>query len=271
MNAFHIQRWLTAFIAVPSLFLLIYFGNEAVFSFLIALVIFFAAWEYEKIIHGSEPLKRRWEFFCIVLVIPLMTHYGGLEHLYAVLSLLIICLILCDLFRIRNRKEGPDISLLTKYLFGIWYIPVFISYFILIRRFENGVLWIFFILILAFSGDVAAFYSGKFLGKTKLMPSVSPNKTVAGVIGLVAGSMAACLVFACLFMPNLWLPHVLAMSFLGGVTGQLGDLFESEIKRTGGVKDSGTALPGHGGILDRMDCLLFIAPVIYYYKTYIIN
>ena len=126
-------------------------------------------------------------------------------------------------------------------------------------------------MLLAFSGDAAAFYTGKLFGKTKLMPSVSPNKTVAGVVGLVLGSVTACLVFGYYFLPNISVLHVLAMSFLGSIIGQLGDLFESEIKRAGGIKDSGHILPGHGGILDRIDCLLFIAPFIYYYYVFIVG
>lgn len=271
MNASHIHRWLTAIVAVPCLFLLIYFGSELIFSLLIVFVIGFAVWEYEKIIQGKKTMRRRWEFLLASLIVPLLTYQRDLGHLYVIMGLLTIILILCDLFRIRKEQGDPDIGLLAKYVLGILYIPVLMSYFILIRGFENGVLWIFFILLLAFSGDVAAYYTGKSLGKTKLMPSVSPNKTVEGVIGLVLGSMAACLVFSYYLFPELSVLHVLGMSFLGSVIGQLGDLFESEIKRGGGIKDSGNLLPGHGGILDRIDCLLFIGPFIYYYHVYIIN
>jgi phosphatidate cytidylyltransferase len=156
-------------------------------------------------------------------------------------------------------------------MLGMMYIPVLLSFFILIRELENGVLWIYFILLLAFSGDAAAFYTGKVFGKTKLLPSISPNKTVEGVIGLVLGSMAVCFIFSYIFFPDLPVYHVLVMSFLGSIIGQLGDLFESEIKRGGGIKDSGRILPGHGGILDRIDCLLFIAPFIFSYQVYIIK
>lgn len=191
--------------------------------------------------------------------------------MYVCTGLLIISLILCDLFRIRKYDGNPDIGLLAKYILGLMYIPVFMSYFMMIREWKEGIFWIFFILLLAFSGDVAAFYTGKSLGKTKLIPSISPNKTVEGVFGLVLGSMAACSVFCYYFFPAISVFHILVIAFLGSIIGQLGDLFESEIKRGGGMKDSGNLLPGHGGILDRIDCLLFIAPFVYYYKLYIIR
>jgi phosphatidate cytidylyltransferase len=271
MKASHIHRWLTAVIAVPGLFMLIYLGSPPIFSLLIGAVIVLAAWEYENMINVKKTVPRRWEFLFSALMIPLLTYHRDLGFLYVCTGLLTITLILCDLFRIRKYRESPDIGLLAKYILGLIYIPVLMSYFILIRGLETGTLWIFFILLLAFSGDVAAFYTGKFLGKTKLMPAISPNKTIEGVIGLVLGSMAACFTFCYFFFPALSVFHVLVIAFLGSIIGQLGDLFESEIKRGAGIKDSGSLLPGHGGILDRIDCLLFIAPFVYYYKVYIIS
>lgn len=271
MNASHLHRWLTAVVAVPCLLGIIYLGSELLFAILIGLVVCVAVWEYEKIIHGRTKVTRRWEFLLTALIIPSITYQRDFSLLFIIIALLAIFMILCDLFRIRKNQGHPDIGLIAKYILGMIYIPILMSYFILIRGFAQGSLWIIFILLLAFSGDVAAFYTGKTFGKTKLMPSISPNKTVAGVIGLVSGSVSACLIFGYYFFPNIPIYHVLAMSFLGSIIGQLGDLFESEIKRAGGIKDSGNILPGHGGILDRIDCLLFIVPFIYYYRIYIID
>ena len=145
------------------------------------------------------------------------------------------------------------------------------SHFILIRQESDGVRWIFFILVLAFSGDIAAYYVGKGLGRRKLLPEVSPGKTVEGTIGLVAGSIIACVLFRQWFFPTLSVLHAVILGLVGSVTGQLGDLCESALKRTAGVKDSGTLLPGHGGILDRLDCLMFITPFVYYYRVLVIQ
>jgi len=271
MNASHIHRWITAVVAVPVLFILIYMGPEPLFAVFIGVVILLASWEYEKIISVPGQTRHRGEFLLFGLMIALLAYFRDLEYLYVCTGLLSIALILCDLFRIRKYEQSPHIGLLSKYILGLIYIPVFMSYFILIRGFEAGATWIIFILVLAFSGDVAAFYTGRFFGKTKLLPAISPNKTVEGVIGLVIGSVVASVIFQQIFFPDLALVHILYIAFWGSIIGQLGDLFESEIKRGAGVKDSGNLLPGHGGILDRIDCLLFIGPVVYYYVAYIIN
>jgi len=271
MNASHIHRWITAVIAVPILFISIYKGSETLFAALIGIVIFLASWEYEKIISLPHRTRHRWEFLLFGLMIALLAYFRDLQYLYVCTGLFSIAMILCDLFRIRKSGQTPHIELLSKYILGLLYIPVLMSYFILIRGFEAGATWIIFILVLAFSGDIAAFYTGKTFGRTKLLPAVSPNKTVEGVIGLVIGSMVASVIFRQIFFPELPVVHILFISFWGSMIGQLGDLFESELKRGAGVKDSGGLLPGHGGILDRIDCLLFIGPVVYYYVAYIIN
>jgi phosphatidate cytidylyltransferase len=154
-------------------------------------------------------------------------------------------------------------------ILGILYIPLLMSHFILIRQTPSGSLWIFFILVLAFTGDIAAYYVGRALGKRKVLPEVSPGKTIEGTVGLVAGSIVGCLLFRQFFFPFVPLVHVVILGLVGSVIGQLGDLSESALKRSAGVKDSGTLLPGHGGILDRLDCLMFITPFVYYYRVLI--
>jgi phosphatidate cytidylyltransferase len=125
--------------------------------------------------------------------------------------------------------------------------------------------------VLAFAGDIAAYYVGRRLGRKKLLPEVSPGKTVEGVIGLVVGSIAGCLLFRHFFFPLLPVVHTVVLGLVGSVIGQLGDLCESALKRAAGVKDSGTLLPGHGGMLDRLDCLMFITPYVYYYQALVIK
>jgi phosphatidate cytidylyltransferase len=102
------------------------------------------------------------------------------------------------------------------------------------------------------------------------MPHVSPGKTVEGLLGLAVGSVVGCLVYRYFLLPEIPAGHIVMLGLAGGIIGQLGDLFESLIKRASGAKDSGEILPGHGGILDRLDCLLFIVPFVYYYRTYIL-
>ena len=151
------------------------------------------------------------------------------------------------------------------------YITFLMSYFVALRMMDKGALWIMFVLILAIIGDIAALYVGKYFGKHKLAPLVSPGKTVEGLAGLVLGSTVACLIFGYYLLPEIPLTHVAIIAFIGSIIGQLGDICESAIKRTYGLKDASSILPGHGGILDRLDCLLFIVPFVYYYRIFVIN
>jgi phosphatidate cytidylyltransferase len=144
-----------------------------------------------------------------------------------------------------------------------------LSHAVLLRGDPDGAAWIFFLLTLVFLGDIGAFYAGSYLGKHKLCPSVSPGKTVEGSVGGLAANIGIGTVFQFFFLPSLSWGTSILFFLCAGIAGQIGDLFESEFKRFSGVKDSGVILPGHGGILDRIDALLFAAPVAYFFKEYI--
>ena len=123
--------------------------------------------------------------------------------------------------------------------------------------------YVWIVLLSAFGTDIFAYLTGKSLGKHKLCPSISPNKTVEGSVGGVIGSVILCGLFSLLFMPTEFLT-CLVIGAAGGVFSQLGDLASSVMKRKIGIKDWGTLIPGHGGILDRVDSVLFVAPLVYF-------
>jgi len=120
---------------------------------------------------------------------------------------------------------------------------------------------------LFFSGDIGALYVGTFLGRHKLCPSVSPKKTIEGALGGLAANLMIGLTVKAFFLPSLSWGHAILLILLIGIAGQIGDLFESILKRTAGIKDSGGILPGHGGMLDRIDALLFAGPVAWIFKS----
>ena len=125
--------------------------------------------------------------------------------------------------------------------------------------------WTLLLLAVIWVGDTAALAAGKLIGKRKFAPVLSPNKTYEGFLaGLLAGTGAAAALQQLLF-PSLPLRHVIIASVLLGIFGQLGDLAESMLKRAAAIKDSSRLIPGHGGVLDRMDSLLFAFPVLYFY------
>jgi len=121
------------------------------------------------------------------------------------------------------------------------------------------------VLLVAWLADTGGYFAGRFLGKTKLYEAVSPKKTWAGAWGGIAGSVIGVAALKLIMASYLTWADVFLLAIPGGVLGQLGDLTESLIKRSVGVKDSGALLPGHGGLLDRIDAVLFIAPYVYAY------
>jgi len=131
----------------------------------------------------------------------------------------------------------------------------------------NGAYFIWFIFIGAWATDTFAYFIGRKFGKHKLIPEVSPNKTVEGSVAGLAAAILFTVVFGCLFFHTgmIYIVHYSVIGVISGIFSQLGDLTASSIKRFTRVKDYGNILPGHGGIMDRFDSILFIAPLIYFY------
>ena len=269
MDSSHIKRWITGIVVAPALFAAIYFGTEPVFTIIVMLLILGGVVEYNNMVFSKDSYWEKSEGLVIGILIPLAAFFGNIQLMFATVTFAVIAVFLLFLFRLKDHMF--DITVLTKVVFGFLYIPVMVSYFILARQFEDGIQWVFFIIILAFSGDISAYYVGKYMGKKKLMPSVSAGKTVEGTLGLIVGSIAGCIIFKLVFFRELPLIHAISLGFMGSILGQLGDLCESAIKRTFLIKDSGFLLPGHGGVLDRLDSLIFIIPFVYYYKVFVIQ
>jgi phosphatidate cytidylyltransferase len=155
---------------------------------------------------------------------------------------------------------------------GILYVGWLLGYLVALRGFEDGRNWIFLALFATFGSDTAAFFIGRALGRHPLAPRISPAKTWEGAVAGVAGAILVSLFF---ILPTpLTLSHhlnwaqAIVLGLLVSVFGQLGDLIESLLKRTVGVKDSGKLIPGHGGVLDRMDSIVFAGVVVYYFALW---
>jgi phosphatidate cytidylyltransferase len=188
-----------------------------------------------------------------------------------VLVVLALNLVVVGLISMFLFKSKPSIiNVIPKQVQGIVYIPLLLSFLVSIRRGPDGMIWIFLLLAIIFAGDISAFYVGSYLGRHKLNPAISPGKTIEGAIGGLAGNLLVGSIGKFFFLPALsWGPAVLFFLAVG-LSGQVGDLFESEFKRSSKIKDSGGILPGHGGFLDRIDALLFASPVAYLFKIYIL-
>ncbi len=174
-----------------------------------------------------------------------------------------------SLFSIRDiRQSAAEMALLWS---GIAYVPLLLSHLVLLRALPSGVEWVFLMLLIVMSGDTAAYYVGSNLGRRKLYPIVSPNKSIEGALGGLCGSLAGTFAAKFTFFPTLTVVDCVVTALAVGAIGQIGDLFESLLKRSFGVKDSGVIIPGHGGILDRLDSILFAAPALYYYASLIVT
>ena len=138
------------------------------------------------------------------------------------------------------------------------------AHLILLRHLPDGGIWLIVVSAVTAFSDSGAYFVGRAFGKHKLCPSISPNKTVQGAVGGVGAGLLGAILFAFILLPVVNWPFLVLSAILLGGVGIAGDLTESIVKRGTGTKDSGTCLAGHGGILDRVDSLLFAAPVLYY-------
>jgi phosphatidate cytidylyltransferase len=173
--------------------------------------------------------------------------------------MLLLILAFCASLRLTNLSEiAPQLAYT---FFGVFY--TFAPWRFAIDLRHDSVHLLFFALALNWVGDTAAYYAGRYFGRHKLAPRVSPAKTWEGAIASVLASLLFGLLYLGKYVSQLPLWSVAAMAILGNMAGQLGDLAESAIKRGAGMKDSGNLLPGHGGVLDRMDSSLFSLPAVY--------
>lgn len=264
-----IKRWLTGLIIVPLLLLVIGYGPVPLFAAVVILFTFGGVWEYNHMVFGDGFKMEKTEGLILSIIIPAFALTGNYQYMVAGLALSFMIVFMLFVLSIRDAKF--DVLSVVKVVFGMIYIPFLMSHFISLRMLDKGIQWIVFVLVLAFIGDTVALYVGKYFGKRKLAPAVSPGKTVEGLIGLICGSTAACVGFAYFFLPEIPLVKIAILALTGSIIGQMGDICESAFKRNYGIKDAGSILPGHGGILDRLDCLLFIVPYVYYYRIFVIR
>lgn len=269
----HLKRILTSIIAFPLLALLIIKGPVLLFNLFIGLVSLVALYEYYRIVFHDKPHAvfsgiSIWGALIGLLIIG-AAHFNSFQ---LIIGLVILNFIVAAVLSMPQYKNGPQIlNVVEKEIQAVIYIPLSLATIVLVRNDSSGVAWIFFILFIVFAGDVGAFYAGKFFGRHKLSPSISPGKTIEGSIGGMIFSVIVGYIFMRLFLPHLNTPVIFLLFIIVNISAQTGDLFESQLKRTGKIKDSGNILPGHGGILDRIDALLFAAPVAYFFKECVLT
>ncbi len=265
------KRVLTALVLIPIVLVLVFLGPKEIFVLVTATVAALAAWEFLGMadLAGAKPPRIP----ALLAIVALFAgNYEYPEQTSAILGVLgLILLVYCTFASPVDRVLADA----TSSVFCLFYCGLTLIALCSLREQANGPSLVTFVLCVVWAGDIAALYVGRAWGRHKLAPTLSPNKTWEGTVGSIAGSLA---VTGALLGLAAWLEtwnsawlsfpdetwYWLVLAALVNIAAQVGDLAESALKRSVGVKDSGSLLPGHGGVLDRIDALLLAAPVLWY-------
>ena len=258
----HLKRILSAVALLPAFLLLVQFGTPFHFFLLVTLAILIGLHEFYGMAkaggwHPLTPLGMG-----SGLALSCMEFLGApAPWLISALAGVVVLLLISLLVGGTERKEA--VSRVAIPLLGLIYVAGLLSFPALLRAMVLGRIYIFYLVFVTWAGDTGAFYVGSTMGKRLLCPSISPRKTVEGSVGGLICSVLASGLAKFWFWEELGTVECLALGLGLGVLGQAGDLCESMLKRSFGVKDTGRLIPGHGGVLDRVDSLLFTGPVLY--------
>jgi len=263
-------RIIVSLIAIPLIVLASYFGSYYFFIFTLAIGLI-SYNEFSGMIKKNIANANLWFGLLTVCVIITNQFYHTVDFI-PLLFILILLLLMIELF----RNKGSVVKNLGATFLGILYIGLFSSALIAIRElypndndlYIRGGYLIISILATIWVCDSAAFFSGTAFGKHKLFPRISPNKSLEGALFGFVFAILTMLLAKLVVLDFLSWTNVIVLGIIIGIIGQLGDLVESSIKRDSGVKDSSSIIPGHGGIFDRFDSLLFSAPAVWIYLKY---
>ncbi|MEN6519622.1 MAG: phosphatidate cytidylyltransferase [Armatimonadota bacterium] len=267
-----LTRLITIVIAVPIVATLVFWPGGMPFAGLAGAAAVLALFEFYRAVRkgGAHP-----HFLPGLAAGLVILYFGGNSYTESqnVIVPVFTALILLSLaLELKNEPRAPFINVGVTVL-GVCYVFLLLMHFIWLRNIhgtgptgsEWGAWLVMFALIATWALDTGAYLVGRFFGKTKIAPSISPGKTIEGSIGgFVFAIIAASIVAAIIGIPLL---HGLILGALIGITGQIGDFVGSALKREVGIKDFGALLPGHGGVLDRIDSLLYTGPVVFWYIT----
>jgi phosphatidate cytidylyltransferase len=260
------RRVYTVLLAAPLLYAAIRYLPPIAFTCLAAVAGCLSLYELYRLCLQPSPRPLAigiGSVGCVALIVG--PHYPDLIQpslLVALLAILSIPLLVKMPLQ-ESLKEGA----IT--LTGLLYIGLTLSYLVMIRLLPQGEWLLFFLLLVTWAGDTGAYYVGTLCGQHALAPRISPKKTIEGLVGGLLGAMIFAYVSRWWFLPEFSSVDCIVLGVLLTLAGLWGDLAESAVKRSVGMKDSGGLLPGHGGMLDRLDSLLFTAPAFYYYVTLI--
>jgi phosphatidate cytidylyltransferase len=257
-------RLATAAVAIPALLALIFLAPAWAWGLLVALVALLGLVEYLWLAFPARTGERILGLMLGAGVIgaALSDPRPGLNMSAALALLVGAGLIYVVLLRADFERGLTDLGLL---LIGALYTSFLLPHFYWLRNLPEGSQWVTFVIAIGMGGDSGGYFVGHAVGRHKLIPRVSPGKTVEGALGIIVSSLLVGVAGKVILLPDRGWGEVLGLALVMAVIGQLGDLGESVMKRTFGAKESGWIFPGHGGVLDRIDSLLFPVTLVYYY------
>jgi len=267
------SRVLVAIFGAPLIIFLLLHGKLP-FVFLILFINLVAQYEFYQLTEHKKMLPLKIWGLLITVFVTFSFYYYGLKWLWLILLIAFYGILLTELFR-NNESATMNVS---ASVWGIIYPAVFFGFMILIRELPNelgidyiaGGKWLLLMLVTIWICDTAAYFIGKAIGKHKLFYRVSPNKTIEGAVAGVVFSFITAYIFHLTYIRTLTLAQCLTIALIVAIFAQIGDLVESLFKRDAKVKDSSNLLPGHGGMLDRFDAPLFVAPLVYLYLKFFV-
>ncbi len=257
------KRFIILLWSLPLLVAAIWFDKPLPwFTIFVAIWGLLAAFEFYKMVAASKILPLTYFGLVWVLLFILSPHFDYNSLVPLLLTSAVIVPLVWLL--LRRQKEGAFTNWAWT-IAGILYVGWLLSYLVALRGEDGGRNWIFLALFTTFGSDSAAFFIGREIGKHRMAPNISPGKTWEGSIAGVLGAVIVSVVIVILLGLPLNYGQAIILGLLVSVSGQLGDLVESLLKRNMGVKDSGKLIPGHGGFLDRIDSIVFTGVVVYYF------
>ncbi len=259
------RRLITAIGLLAVAFYLIFAAPQPVFTAATVCMGLLCYWEYSGIVAGHDI--RRPGVYGILAGLFLLLPSGRAVSAAELLSGLTVLVVVAFISSLRLRDLRDILPQVACAFLGAFY--TFAPWRFAAELRHESVHLLFFALALNWAGDTVAYYAGRTFGKHKLAPEVSPKKTWEGAIASLIGSVVFGVFYVGHFLPRLAWWEVALIAAIANVAGQFGDLAESAIKRGAGLKDSGTMLPGHGGMLDRVDSNLFALPVVYVLYSFI--
>jgi phosphatidate cytidylyltransferase len=263
-----ITRIVVAVIFGPLIILICYLGGYWLFG-MIALFAVLGAIEF--MLAGGIKVSTV-EFWLTLIFLTQMIYVAArISFDYAFMTFVVFFIINGIIFSVRNKPPAELFNSQINLVWVVAYLGMMYPFVYRIRTLSDiGGDWLLLLFGTLWLSDTLAMAFGKWFGKSKLAPTVSPNKTIAGFAGGLLGGIIVALILAFWRLSGFYIPYLLGAAVLVSLVGQLGDLVESCWKRAIGVKDSSEIIPGHGGVLDRFDSLLFAAPVLYLYLRFII-